>query len=68
MNDLILGIVIGAIVFIVSSLMGAVTALMCFRYGVKMLDRIRHDQEPFEDRFIEDEVQVNTDGTYEEVR
>lgn len=59
------------LLFVMGLLMGIALGVALVRYGfglgVRIVDRIQHDQEPFEDGFTEEAVQTNTDGTYEDV-
>jgi len=64
MSDIVL-------LFAFGILMGVALGVGLVRYGfglgVRLTDRLSHDLSPFEDTFIEEQIQTNTDGTYEDL-
>ena len=62
----LISVLVVLVVFIGGMVCGSYLYYLGHRHGVKLADRLRHDQVPFEDS-EPDLVQTFTDGSYEEV-
>ena len=64
MNELLTGILVGVGLCLASVGVGYWLVLKSFKGGAKMVDRIHHDADPFEEDNIEP-LQSHLDGSYE---
>ena len=65
--ELLLVVLITLLVFLGGVACGAYLYRTGHQSGVKLVDRLKHDQVPFIDEEDEVEVQTFTDGSYEKV-
>lgn len=65
--EVLAAVLTGVVIFLVGVVTGAILVLHGYKSGAKLVDRIKHDQTPFEDDINEKQVQTYTDGTIEEL-
>ena len=64
---LTIGMVVGMVIFWLGLLCGMLMYRSGHTSGVKLVDRIRHDQTPFDDEMVEREIQLTTGGDFEKI-
>ena len=66
--ELLAVVLITLLVFLGGVACGAYLYRAGHQSGVKLVDRLKHDQVPFDEEEDEKFVQTSTDGTYEDVK
>lgn len=58
------GILAGMVLTIVAIVIANILLLRAYRSGATMVDRIHHDQVPFDEELVNEQMPSHTDGRY----